>query len=520
MYQRNDEKSNLNNSYWQNNYNSHYNNNYCYNNEYDFDKYKDNNNYNKFYNNDYFKKDFQDYYNKESKNHYYDKKYPIKDFNKSVYSAKNYYNKNKFKKDYYDMDYNINNNSSSPFYKNNHNIYKYENLYSKRKHSYDDDYYHNYYNKKNSYFDNDYDYYDFYTDSFSDDDFDEEFYDEEFLDEDEYYQIKTLEDKNENGRMYELPNIKDRLIVLDTEVSGKTEKDQIIELCAFEMIKGKIQPKNKFHSFFKPKTFMRPYLIKIHRIPYKAFFYTENEEREFLKNFLSFVKDSLIITHNATFDMEMINKSLKYHNLPLISSSQFRCSMRIFWEKYNFITLKFCKLRECCDFLNIKYRKHRLHLASYDAFLVGKIMEKIYKDEEEKEKEKEKEKKILSGDFKFNENNNINIIEKENFELFNDNNKNEKKNKEYLDKNNKNKKEDEDELQKFIDKNIESILDELNKEDSNEKIIDKNNENSIEDKKQKYSIENYINDKNEEILSLINNDEQTEDNKFLGKKRK
>ena len=201
--------------------------------------------------------------------------------------------------------------------------------------------------------------------------------------------------------MYELPDSKKRIIVLDTEVSGKTEIDQIIELCAFEMVNGKLRPKNKFHSFFKPKNHMSKFLIKRHKIPKKAFFYEKDEEKQFLSNFLSFVKDSIIVTHNAKFDMEMINKALKYHDLPPLPSSQFRCSMRIFLEKYDSIMSKFSKLKECCDFFNVRYSNRRLHLASYDAFILGKMMEKIYKDQNEKEKKIEeiKEEKILNEFF-------------------------------------------------------------------------------------------------------------------------
>lgn len=61
--------------------------------------------------------------------------------------------------------------------------------------------------------------------------------------------------------------------------------------------------------------------------------------------------------------MKMINKSLKYYNLSLITESKFKCSMRTFLEKNS----KFSTLEECLDHLKIKYEKENFHLAKYDA---------------------------------------------------------------------------------------------------------------------------------------------------------
>ena len=160
--------------------------------------------------------------------------------------------------------------------------------------------------------------------------------DDEILTEEEYYEMLNKEDKNKFGNLYGLPDIKERILIWDIEVSGnKKEGFNLIELCAFEMINGKLTG-NKFHSFFKPKNKMMTYdFIKKHKIPKYVFSptYTRNEDINKFLEFLNFVKDSKIITHNAIHDMKMINKSLKYYNLSLITESQFKCSMRTFLEK-------------------------------------------------------------------------------------------------------------------------------------------------------------------------------------------
>ena len=343
-----------------------------------------------------------------------------------------------------------------------------------------------------------YNYDDFYTDSDSEDDDSKN----DYLDDNEYFELKTLEDKNQYGYMYDLPSYKNRLIVLDTEVSGKTEKDYIIEICAFEMINGKLIYKKKFHSFFKPKKFMNKRLIKRHKIPSKVFYYRLFDEKQLLLKFLDFIKDSLIISHNAKFDMEMINKSLKYYNLPLIDPYRFKCSMRIFLENYHSFSPKFSKLKECCKFLKIKYKKKRLHLASYDAYLTGKLMEKIFR--RKKIIEAKNKKNLLSlNNAPLLENNSLKIISKKieddtNFKkgIYNkvDENLNNFEDKNKLNKIYDNKEKEFDE---FIDKNIEDIVNDIQKEGVKGKIMNNNLENKGKD------FEKYINENLENIIEEI-----------------
>lgn len=103
-------------------------------------------------------------------------------------------------------------------------------------------------------------------------------------------------------------NFNKRLIVVDTEVTGKGEKDFIIELSAFEIINGKITG-NIFHSFFNPKNKGYNFISK-HKIPTEALQHTYKEDKNQFFNFLKFIEyDSIIICHNAVHDRKMINRS-------------------------------------------------------------------------------------------------------------------------------------------------------------------------------------------------------------------
>ena len=145
------------------------------------------------------------------------------------------------------------------------------------------------------------------------------------------------------------------------------------------MINGKLTS-NIFHSFFKPKKRVSVDFMKKHKIPKEVLNYTYESEKKLFEDFLFFVDNSIIISHNAIYDRDNINNELNYYNLPMIEKYQFRCSMRIFKERFKYLSNKFYQLKECCEYLKIKYDIKQLHIAEYDSLLVGKVIEKIYED--------------------------------------------------------------------------------------------------------------------------------------------
>ena len=303
---------------------------------------------------------------------------------------------------------------------------------------------------------------------------------------DYYIPYLAHNDKEIYYYLYQLPFIKNRIIILDTEVAGISSLDHIIELCALEMINGKLTSKY-YHSFFNPKKKINQSMIKKHKIPKNVLKYSYKREKNIFEGFLNFINNSIIITHNAVFDMEKINYELNYYNLPLINKFKFRCSMRIFLDKYRNVSNKFSKLKECCDFLNIKYINENLHLAYYDAFLLGKIMEKIYEKEY-----------ILNSNIKNiqdNNNNLLNIID--NYNFYDDvpriNNDDYQKGKGIY----KNTS-----FEKFVDDNIDEIYKQLEDEE-----IDKIFENILNEKETENSFSNFTNENIDDIFDYLKKEE-------------
>ena len=300
----------------------------------------------------------------------------------------------------------------------------------------------------------------------------------------------SYDDKKVYNYLYQLPFIKNRLIILDTEVSGISTLDHIIELCALEMINGKLTSQY-YHSFLNPKKRLNSSIIKKHKIPKTVFKYSYEKERKIFEEFLNFVDDSIIIAHNAIYDMEKINHELNYYNLPLIDKFQFRCSMRIFFDKFRNFSNKFSKLKECCNFLNIKYDEDNLHLAYYDAYYLGKIMEAIYSKEYN-------EILINKNNNLINNNKNVENNEDEQFD-------NELKNinVNYSISAGNTKKTTFDEL---IKENIDEIYKELEEEETN-KIIEK----ILKDEDKNNSFDKFVNENIDEVFNCLKNEEAKEE---------
>ena len=108
-----------------------------------------------------------------------------------------------------------------------------------------------------------------------------------------------------------------REMILDTETTGLSNSDRIVEISVLEMIDG-IKTGRRFHKFLNPEIRITKKAQEIHRITNEKL---ENCKKfpEIVKSLISFIGDATIIAHNSKFDMRMLNNELE------------RCG----WEKYN-----------------------------------------------------------------------------------------------------------------------------------------------------------------------------------------
>ena len=109
-----------------------------------------------------------------------------------------------------------------------------------------------------------------------------------------------------------LPDINNRIIVFDTETSGLSHfQDQILEIAAVEIIKGKISGK-QFHIYLKPLKKIKKQVSDINHIHTEDFknYFEEyyDEEKNLMQNFLDFIgDDSIIFFYIMIFDFYFLN---------------------------------------------------------------------------------------------------------------------------------------------------------------------------------------------------------------------
>ena len=101
----------------------------------------------------------------------------------------------------------------------------------------------------------------------------------------------------------------DRKLILDTETTGLDfDNDRIIEIGIVELIDN-VLTQNYFHEYINPGMDI---IIaqKIHGIT-NEFLINKPTFNKVAQKFLNFIKDDIIVIHNAEFDTNFINKELQ-----------------------------------------------------------------------------------------------------------------------------------------------------------------------------------------------------------------
>ena len=118
-----------------------------------------------------------------------------------------------------------------------------------------------------------------------------------------------------------------RFILLDTETTGLDIKiDKLISINAIEMINGELTG-IQFNAYLNQRSWDKPKPLMYYLSDYN--YSRANNIKKSLETFLTFVSDSIIITHNALFDMKFINGELEKCGLKTIPLSQCICTLKI-----------------------------------------------------------------------------------------------------------------------------------------------------------------------------------------------
>jgi DNA polymerase III subunit epsilon len=114
-----------------------------------------------------------------------------------------------------------------------------------------------------------------------------------------------------------------RQIAFDTETTGidPAAGHRIVEIGCVEM-EDYIRTGRTFHAYVNPKRDMPPEAERVHGLS-EAFLADKPVFAEVVEGFLAFIGDSVLVAHNASFDMKFLNyelRSIGYATIPMEKS--------------------------------------------------------------------------------------------------------------------------------------------------------------------------------------------------------
>ena len=114
-----------------------------------------------------------------------------------------------------------------------------------------------------------------------------------------------------------------REIVFDTETTGLDpySGDRIVEIGAVELI-NHVPTGKEYHQYINPMRSMSEEVVKVHGLT-EEFLSDKPTFEEICDEFLAFIgSDSMLVAHNAPFDMKFLNCQLKELNKPIIGDER------------------------------------------------------------------------------------------------------------------------------------------------------------------------------------------------------
>tara|TARA_B100000989_G_C19516176_1_gene461751 strand:- start:1233 stop:1913 length:681 start_codon:yes stop_codon:yes gene_type:complete len=161
-----------------------------------------------------------------------------------------------------------------------------------------------------------------------------------------------------------------RKIILDTETTGLNfTNDRIIEVGCLEL-HNDIPTGSSFHRYYSPGFIkITEEAEKIHGLnnitleKYPKF-------DDSLEEFRNYIKDSILIVHNASFDISMINSAFARNNIELINVDKCICSLVM--AKKLFPGSK-VNLNALCKRYDISIIGREKHDAMTDCHLLAKV---------------------------------------------------------------------------------------------------------------------------------------------------
>lgn len=178
---------------------------------------------------------------------------------------------------------------------------------------------------------------------------------------------------------FEEPAIEDaRFVVFDTETTGiHKQTDRMLSLGAVELQGNRINLSKSLELYVEQQVFNKE-AVAIHGILKENSKYQKISEEEAVKQFLSYIGNSVLVGHHIGFDVAIINYALKRLGAPKLKNRTIDTGV-LFKRTVHLVNItnpdKVYSLDELCEELNIA-RTDR-HKAIGDAYITALAFLKI-----------------------------------------------------------------------------------------------------------------------------------------------
>ena len=161
-----------------------------------------------------------------------------------------------------------------------------------------------------------------------------------------------------------------REIILDTETTGLSPRDghRIVEIGAIELI-NHMPSGQTFHVYLDPERDMPKEAEAVHGLS-SVFLKGKPRFASIAKDFLTFVGESVLVIHNANFDMGFINWELRNVNLNPIKMGQVIDTLAIAKQKFPMASNS---LDALCKRFGIDLARRTKHGALLDSELLADV---------------------------------------------------------------------------------------------------------------------------------------------------
>ncbi len=162
-----------------------------------------------------------------------------------------------------------------------------------------------------------------------------------------------------------------QLVMLDTETTGLSplHGDRMVEIGAIRVSQRKIRKDNVFHCYLNPGRSIPEEVIRIHGIS-DADVKDAPGFADVAESFLSFIKGTTLVIHNASFDLGFLMNELHLAGLPNMTQAPVIDSLGFARKRH---PGQRNSLDALCDRYHIDRSKRTLHGALLDAELLAEV---------------------------------------------------------------------------------------------------------------------------------------------------